>query len=324
MKKISLLTVFKKIFLVCMIMFISLSAISIPQSVQANEEASETEINEETQTERNEVKEIEDTVELTASDGTISVSQAQDLDNLGSLKSFNNVHATLNAVDKTSEVSVRTSYETAILSGVPGIYSVIYSFEGQSKTVNITVLKNRNARANVITATNATVNSLEMLYTNRGDMIYYEAYLIRSCHNVKVNGEDTSTWNQKLVETIVSEADWYSIKMGKVGTYNITFQYNPVSETPVSTTVKLTIENKSHKYTLDAKDGIITDYYARSYREPGPLPIPINDNKVVATKDGVDNTHLVAAKFDTYENRDNFRAGKSGTYNITYINANIT
>ncbi|MDF9824847.1 hypothetical protein M2475_001273 [Breznakia sp. PF5-3] len=324
MKKISLLTVFKKIFLVCMIMFISLSAISIPQSVQANEEASETEINEETQTERNEVKEIEDTVELTASDGTISVSQAQDLDNLGSLKSFNNVHATLNAVDKTSEVSVRTSYETAILSGVPGIYSVIYSFEGQSKTVNITVLKNRNARANVITATNATVNSLEMLYTNRGDMIYYEAYLIRSCHNVKVNGEDTSTWNQKLVETIVSEADWYSIKMGKVGTYNITFQYNPVSETPVSTTVKLTIENKSHKYTLDAKDGIITDYYARSYREPGPLPIPINDNKVVATKDGVDNTHLVAAKFDTYENRDNFRAGKSGTYSITYINANIT
>ncbi|MDF9838264.1 MULTISPECIES: dockerin type I repeat-containing protein [unclassified Breznakia] len=230
---------------------------------------------------------------LNASNGTMSDTQAKALGNINNLKSYNNVSASLNGVNKINEVSVSTSNNSAILAGTPGTYNVTYSYGGQSKTVTITITK-----SNVI-----TLNAIN------GTLTSSQAKALGVLSNLKPYNQVSASLNGNNVTSSVnvSSTSASAILSGVVGTYSVTYTYGGQSKT-----VSITVSKDPDVITLNAINGTLTSSQAKAL---GVLSNLKSYNQVSASLNGNNVTSSVNVSSTS---ASAILSGIVGTYSVTY------
>lgn len=245
-----------------------------------------------------------------AKSGIIQQSDAQALLNRNELIPYNKATVTLS--DGTSDTPVVTATSRlAIRAGILGTYPVTYSYGSgsneTSKTVNLRVVPDGEVSPEkdfILYASDGFISQDEAkAITAQKDLIpYNNASVILSDGSDAVPG--------------VSTTSYADIKMGKLGTYKVTYRYGSGSN-QVSKTVNLIVHNGTvspeKNFVLSASDGLISQSEAKTLSATSQL-IPFNKASV-AKKDGTTDVPTVTMlPFDWLATT----SGIKGSYPVLY------
>lgn len=245
-----------------------------------------------------------------AKSGIIQQSDAQALLNRNELIPYNKATVTLS--DGTSDTPVVTTTSwLAIRAGILGTYPVTYSYGSgsneTSKTVNLRVVPDGDVSPEkdfILYASDGFISQDEAkAITAQKDLIpYNNASVILSDGSDAVPGVSTTSYND--------------IKMGKLGTYKVTYRYGSGSN-QVSKTVNLTVHNGTvspeKNFVLSAYDGLISQSEAKTLSATSQL-IPFNKASVVKKDGTTDVPTVTMLPFDWLATT----SGIKGSYPVLY------
>ena len=245
-----------------------------------------------------------------AKNGIIQQSYAQALFNRDELIPYNDAIVTLSDGSSGTPRVIMTQW-LAIRAGVLGTYPITYSYGSgsneTSKTVNLRVVPDGEV----------SFEKDFILYAYDGFVLQEDAKAITSPKDlIPYNRASVILSDGSDVEVGVSTTSFGDIKLGKLGTYKVTYRYGS-GENMVSKTVNLTLHNgivsPENNFVLSAYDGLISQSEAKAMVETSQL-IPFNKATIVK-KDGTTALPMITMlPFDWLATT----RGITGTYPVLY------
>ncbi|MDF9825827.1 hypothetical protein, partial [Breznakia sp. PM6-1] len=248
---------------------------------------------------------------VNAKDAIIKVSEAQALANKEALINVNSATATAGGTSVTPVVTA--SDFTTIKAGTLGTYNVTYSYGSgatlKSTTVKVTVVADENEisndRSNALSAKDAFIKVSEAkALANKEALI--------TVNDAKVTSADGSN-----PTPVVTAMTFTTIKLGTLGSYNVTYSYGS-GASAVSKTVKVTViaddAKTNGENSLNAENVTLTLTQANGLANKDAL---LDATKAVVTK--VDGTTDKPKLSDTeYALVKNATTAKTVTLNYSY------